>query len=212
MANGRTMQFGDLLRQHRMAAGLTQEALAERAGLSVHGVQKLERGVTRPYRDTLQRLVHGLDLGDEDAARFHAAGAPMPRQRSAQQTGNGGAPPWTDLPVEVTSFVGRECEVIQLAEELRSVRLLTLIGPGGVGKTRLATRLASRLMDRHRDGACLVGLANVTESHSVPYAVAAVLGVTEQGSSALRASLLAALHDCDVLLVMDNCEHVVDGC
>ena len=143
MANGRTMQFGDLLRQHRMAAGLTQEALAERAGLSIHGVQKLERGVTRPYRDTLQRLVHGLDLGDEDAARFHAAGAPMPRQRSAQQTGNGGAPPWTDLPIEVTSFVGREREVIHLAEELRSVRLLTLIGPGGVGKR--AWRLGWRL-------------------------------------------------------------------
>src|SRR5439155_1423331 len=169
-------------------AGLYQEELAERSGLNIHGVQKLERGVTRPYRDTLQRLVRGLDLEDEDAKRFHAAGAPMPRQRSAQQTGNSGAPPWTDLPVEVTSFVGRECDVIHLAEELRSVRLLTLIGPGGVGKTRLATRLASRLMDRHRDGACLVGLANVSESESVPFAVAAAIPVSSSSQRTARRS------------------------
>ncbi len=153
MADSRTVQFGDLLRQHRMAAGLTQEALAERAGLSVHGVQKLERGVTRPYRDTVQRLVSGLELGDEEAERLRAAGAPQPRHRFGQA----GAPWRFDMPVELTSFVGRESELARLTEQLPSVRLLTLVGPGGVGKTRLAARLASRLMDRFRDGAALVG-------------------------------------------------------
>jgi non-specific serine/threonine protein kinase len=212
MASVCTVQFGDLLRQFRLAAGLTQEALAERAGLSVHGVQKLERGVTRPYRDTLQRLLAGLRLDDDDAARFVAAGAPAPRQRSAQPLWKGSAPRWTDLPLEPTSFVGRERELLRLAEQLRSARLLTLIGPGGVGKTRLATRLALRLMDRFRDGACVVGLANVTESRGVAYAVAAALGVTERGRTPLHASLLEALRESVVLLMMDNCEHVLDGC
>ncbi len=208
MADSRTVQFGDLLRQHRMAAGLTQEALAERAGLSVHGVQKLERGVTRPYRDTVQRLVSGLELGDEEAERLRAAGAPQPRHRFGQA----GAPWRFDMPVELTSFVGRESELARLTEQLPSVRLLTLVGPGGVGKTRLAARLGSRLMDRFRDGAALVGLGNLSDPQTVPNAVATGLGITERGRTPLRMSLLEALRDRALLLVIDNCEHVLDGC
>jgi transcriptional regulator with XRE-family HTH domain len=79
-ASGAT--FGELLREHRLAAELTQERLAERAGLSVHGIQKLERGVTRPYRHTVQRLILGLQLGCEQAERLRTAGSPTPRQRS----------------------------------------------------------------------------------------------------------------------------------
>src|SRR5205809_6359712 len=83
MANGRTLQFRDLLRQHRMAAGLTQEALAERAGLSVHGIQKLERGATRPYRDTSNRLIDALGLTGEARRQFETAAAPGPRRRAS---------------------------------------------------------------------------------------------------------------------------------
>ena len=75
--------FADLLRQHRLAAGLTQEALAERAGLSVHGIQKLERGATRPYRDTSSRLMDALGLTGEARSQFEAAAAPGPRRRTA---------------------------------------------------------------------------------------------------------------------------------
>jgi transcriptional regulator with XRE-family HTH domain len=81
--------FGDLLRQYRLAAGLTQAALAERAGLSVHGIQKLERGATHPYRDTAQRLELALQLEPAEQARFRAAVLP-------------GAPPRTPAP-------GRRC-------------------------------------------------------------------------------------------------------
>jgi transcriptional regulator with XRE-family HTH domain len=70
------MGFGERLRQHRLAAGLTQEALAERAGLSVHGIQKLERGVTRPYPDTLRRLLRVLHLSADDQAALQSLAAP----------------------------------------------------------------------------------------------------------------------------------------
>jgi transcriptional regulator with XRE-family HTH domain len=76
--------FGDLLRAHRLAVGLTQEAVAERAGLSVHAIQKLERGVTHPYRDTALRLVAALRLSGQDEAEFKELGqpaAPSPRRR-----------------------------------------------------------------------------------------------------------------------------------
>src|SRR5262249_21180661 len=73
-------RFGDLLRERRIAAGLTQEALAERAGLSAHGIQKLERGVTRPYRDTLQRLLLALRLAPDDEAELRVAAGPAPRE------------------------------------------------------------------------------------------------------------------------------------
>jgi len=85
--------FGDLLRQFRFAAGLTQEALAERAALSVHGIQKLERGATRPYRDTLQRLTLALQLPPHDEGRFKAAAQPAPRRKQARPQPAGASTP-----------------------------------------------------------------------------------------------------------------------
>src|SRR6516164_8820583 len=95
--------FGDLLRQHRLEAGLTQEALAERAGLSVHGIQKLERGVTRPYRDTLERLLAALRLFvDDQVALRTAAGVASraPRSPTAARVAR------HNLPVPETRLIG----------------------------------------------------------------------------------------------------------
>src|SRR6516164_3637671 len=100
-----TMAFGTLLRQHRLAAGLTQAGLAEKAGLSEHGIQKLERGVTRPYRDTLQRLLGALDLSVDDQTQLRTAAAATshaPRVLAAANTVH------HNLPIPVTSFIGRE--------------------------------------------------------------------------------------------------------
>ena len=84
MATQSTAPFGVLLRQHRVAAGLTQEALAERAGLSVYGIQKIEAGTTHPYRDTAQRLALALGLTSDTAEQFQAAVAPVRRRGSAR--------------------------------------------------------------------------------------------------------------------------------
>jgi predicted ATPase/DNA-binding CsgD family transcriptional regulator len=208
-----TPLFGELLREHRLAAGLTQEALAERAGLSVYGIQKLERGVTRPYRDTIQRLVSGLRLAPEAETRFRTAGRPAPRQRSDRAAAPASTRQLVNFAPDLTSFVGRENELAGLADRLRTVRLLTLVGPGGVGKTRLATRLAARLVDCYADGACLIELANLSDAHMVANAVASALGVSERGRTRLMTTrLLGAIRDDDLLLVLDNCERVLDGC
>src|SRR5258708_38873765 len=83
-SEGAPASFGDLLRQHRLKAGLTQQLLAEGAGLSVHGVQKLERGATRPYPDTVQRLLRVLQLGPTELATFQIAAQPHPHRRPSR--------------------------------------------------------------------------------------------------------------------------------
>src|SRR3954451_16995812 len=97
MVAERTSGFGTLLRRHRVAAGLTQELLAERAGLSVYGIQKLERGTTQPYRDTVRRLTTALELAPDDAERFRAAVEPV-RRRGAEQREAAGAERHHNLP------------------------------------------------------------------------------------------------------------------
>ena len=144
--------FGELLRQRRLAAGLTQELLAARAGLSAHGIQKLEHGTTRPYQATVQRLALALELSPDDQILFWAAGQSAPRQR--QLTSRLSVSPELsyghNLPTPLTSFIGRERELSEVRARLAGARLVTLTGVGGCGKTRLALEVATAVMDHYR--------------------------------------------------------------
>jgi non-specific serine/threonine protein kinase len=210
--------FGALLRRHRRAAGLTQEALAARAGLSARGVQDLERGVRRtPQRQTVRLLARGLGLAPEAAAALAAA---APRGHRA---GGPGAAPGSpvpergQLPRPLTSFVGRERELAALGERLRDpgVRLVTLTGAGGCGKTRLALRVAADLLDAadapYPDGAWLVDLAPLADPALVPPAVVAALGVRERPGRPPLATLAEYLRSRHLLLLLDNCEHLLEA-
>ena len=136
--------FGELLRRHRLAAGLTQEALAERAGLSARGIADLERGVRRlPHPQTVQRLVEALGLDDAPRAALLLS--------RGQQTGDTAAP-FAALRQPLTSFIGREQELVQIQALVATSRLLTLTGPGGIGKTRLALQAAAAALDGFEHG------------------------------------------------------------
>ena len=111
----------------------------------------------------------------------------------------------------VTSFIGRESEVAEVQAALRTHRLVTLTGVGGVGKTRLATEVAGRLADEFPDGVWFFELAAVADPAAVPDAVAAVLGITQQPGKSVAESVAAALEGRLRLLVFDNCEHVRDA-
>ena len=151
-----SLTFGDLLRQHRLAAGLTQQALAEQAGLSEHGIQKLERGVTHPYRDTLQRLLGALELSVDDQTQLRTAAAATPR---APRVLAGADAAHHNLPIPVTSFIGREQELQDVVRRLNDTPLLTLTGIGGCGKTRLALEVARTVLSRYPDGVWIVSFA-----------------------------------------------------
>jgi predicted ATPase/DNA-binding CsgD family transcriptional regulator len=117
-----------------------------------------------------------------------------------------------NLPAEPNSFVGRERDLAELARLLGDVRALTLCGPGGIGKTRLALRLACETVPGYPDGAWLVELADTEDPSLVARRVAAALGVREEPDRPLAETLTVALRPRLMLLILDTCEHVVDAC
>jgi non-specific serine/threonine protein kinase len=203
--------FGDLLRRFRLAAGLTQEELAERAGLSRRGITDLERGArTTPRRETLALLVTALGLVGDDRAEFVATA----RRRSCAPAAS---PLKTldthrhNLPGQSTSLLGREEQVAALTALLRraDVRLVTLTGPGGIGKTRLAVEVAGDLLDAFPEGVWYVRLSGLSDPALVVPTVAQTLGLREQGSQPFAEILRAYLRERRLLLVLDNFEQVV---
>jgi transcriptional regulator with XRE-family HTH domain len=202
-----TSPFGAELRRLRRAAGLSQQERAERAGLSVRGVADLERGVRRsPYPATVRRLVDAL--GPDDTAR----GALLAAGQSSEPAGGPfRAEPTPSLPLSLSSFVGRDRELGELRRAFASSPLLTLTGPGGIGKTRLALELArERQVAGHE--VAVVELAGVSESRLVLHEVATCLRVPEQAGGSLLDLLIGALAQRQLLLVLDNCEHLIDSC
>jgi predicted ATPase/DNA-binding XRE family transcriptional regulator len=203
--------FAELLRRYRQAAGLTQQELAERAGLSAHGIQKLERGATHPYRDTARRLIEALRLDAEEQARLRATVVPMHRHGLVREADITNLQMRSNLPAPVTRLIGRDEAVLEVMRKLDQTRLLTLTGVGGCGKTRLALEVARMLTGSYADGVWLVELAPVTEPRAVGPRVAAVLGIGESAEQPLTAMLASALRHRQMLLLLDNCEHVLDA-
>ncbi|HUY52211.1 MAG TPA: LuxR C-terminal-related transcriptional regulator [Streptosporangiaceae bacterium] len=117
-----------------------------------------------------------------------------------------------NLPAEPNSFIGRERDLSELALLLGDVRALTLCGPGGIGKTRLALRLACDLVPDFPDGAWLVEMADTADAELIPRRVAATFGVREEPGRPLLVTLAEALRARRLLLILDTCEHLVDGC
>src|SRR5438477_440230 len=123
--------------------------------------------------------------------------------RPARRLGN--------LPAEATSFIGRRGELAELRGKLRTARLVSLVGPGGVGKTRLAVRIGTDLERGFRDGAWLVELADIRDAGLVSNAVMLALDLRDQAATKPLPLLLAYVRDKQLLLVVDNCEHLLDA-
>lgn len=206
--------FGVLLRQHRLAAGLSLESLAERARMSANGIGALERGYRRsPQHETLGLLADALGLSEEQRDDLAAAAA---RSALPRRLGGGAlvaTPPATgasaNLPLALTSFVGREVELGEIAALVREHRLVTLTGTGGIGKTQTALHVVAGLGDGEAAPARFVGLAPLESSKSVVAAVASAVGVREAPQRPLLETLVAQLANKRLLLILDNCEHVV---
>jgi predicted ATPase/transcriptional regulator with XRE-family HTH domain len=207
--------FGTLLREFRLAAGLSQEVLAERARLSTEGISVLERGVRKaPYRETVALLARALSLSAPQRERLEAAAVrptSQPRRRAQERNEVGGndQPQRGNVPVARTSILGREPELVGLGQILRAQRLVTLTGPGGVGKTRLALEAAAVWEDRFPDGVWFADLAPLTDQELVPRTVAVALGVVEIPKQPLLETLESALRAKQIMLVLDNCEHLI---
>ena len=202
--------FGDLLRQYRVAAGLTQEALAERAHMSLAAIGKLERGARqRPYRATVALLADALSLPPDERLELERAAnrcAPGLSERAQN------AAAATNLPIHFSSFVGRERDLARVREMLATHRLVTLVGAGGVGKTRLAIRAAEHVVDAsptgdHFDGVWLVDLSSLADGAMVAMTLASNIGLDRCPT---MDALITYLRSQAFLLVLDNCEHLLE--
>jgi predicted ATPase/DNA-binding XRE family transcriptional regulator len=208
--------FAALLRRYRRRSGLTQEELAERAGLSRAAVSLLERGNTQaPQKATVDMLSAALALAPEEATELvvKSRRARRPEHREYEDAPTASAETVYDgsLPMPLTPLIGREQEQATLLELLlrKTTRLLTLTGPAGVGKTRLTLALAATVQHEWRWEVVLVGLIPVREPARVLPAIAQALGVHESDDTPLRATLVRALRDRPVLLALDNFEQVL---
>ncbi len=211
----RTTAFGEYLRHYRELAGLTQEQLAEKAGLTAKAIGALERGDRqRPYPATVQLLATALKLTEEQRVALittlQRGASPASSQPPA---GSVSEPPAACLPTYPTPFVGRDVDVAAVCQRLQHphVRLLTLTGPGGTGKTRLSVQAATVLLPVFADGVFFVSLAPVRHPDLVASTIAHTLGITETGTEPLPDTLAAFLRPKHILLVLDNFEHVLDA-
>lgn len=117
-----------------------------------------------------------------------------------------------NLPVQLTSFVGRDTEVAELCRAIAAHRLVSLIGAGGCGKTRLAAHVAAEITERYPDGSWWIELAPITNPDLVPYAMVRALGLKEEAGRSLLDTLGGQLSHLNALVVLDNCEHLLEAC
>lgn len=200
--------FARRLRSLREAASLTQEELAHRAGLTSNAIGALERGERRrPYPHTVRALADALGLDDAGRAALAAAARPGPDPPPEP----GEAAAMSAPAVPSTQLFGRDAELAELDARLRSgdVRLLTLTGPGGVGKTRLALAATERLAPGFPDGIAMAELAPVTDPDLLLPTIARTLGLPQVGRRDVIGQVATHLVSRRPLLVLDNVEHLL---
>jgi predicted ATPase/DNA-binding CsgD family transcriptional regulator/DNA-binding XRE family transcriptional regulator len=208
--------FAVWFKRRRQALDLTQRMLAQQVECSVETIRKIEAGKLRPSRRLLDRLVDALAIPDAERAAFVQSARPRPEydtpalpQLAAPALPS--LPPIRQLPVTTTALIGRTAELAALRTLLlrSDVRLLTLTGAPGIGKTRLVIQAAADVGDAFADGVAFIPLAPISDANLVIPAITQALGVREAGKQPLIDALIAFLREKQFLLALDNFEQVL---
>ena len=209
--------FGYWLRLRRKALDLTQDALADRVGCSVGMIRKIESEERRPSAQIVERLAEIFSIPQAEQTAFLRFARGELRSISGETEEH---LPWhttikpthTNLPATVTSFIGREQEIMEIRDYLASpkIRLVTLIGPPGIGKTRLSIESARAALSDFPDGVFFVALAPLDDPSLISQTIAHSLGYVGAAKISTEEQLKEGIGDKQLLLVLDNCEHLIE--
>ena len=208
--------FGEWLRGQRSQHKLTRQEFANRIGCSVAMLRKIEDDERRPSAQIAELIANSLNIPSDERGTFiKVARGELAMARlvatSKHIAGPGTFPPRVHLPALPTPLIGRQQEMNELNRLLRNpqCRMLTLVGPGGIGKTRLAIETASQVQNVFADGVYLVSFAPINSTRFVVPLIADSIGFTFQGDTSATSQLLNYLHEKQILLLADNLEHLL---
>jgi predicted ATPase/DNA-binding XRE family transcriptional regulator len=205
------ISFGEWLRQRRHILDLTQQELADQVGCARITLRRIEAGALKPSKELASILLEilGAPKAEREAWLQFARGLSGVPESAADFVVS---KPITNLPTLLTSFIGREKEQQEIVSLLDKYHLVTLIGPGGVGKTRLSIQAAQGVLESFSDGVWLVELAPVLDPLLVPRTTAIAIGLRDEPQRPVIDMLCDYLRTKKMLIILDNCEHLVDAC
>lgn len=206
------ISFGEWLRQRRHILDLTQQELADQVGCARITLRRIESGSLKPSRELALILLDKLGTPpaqQEQWLRFARGLGEFP-EISAGASSSVKSP--TNLPTLLSRFIGRQKELQEIVRLIGEYHLITLVGPGGVGKTRLSIQVSQELLEKFPAGVWLVELASQRDPALVPRAVASTIGVRDQPQRSTIDILCDHLQQKEMLIILDNCEHLVETC
>ncbi|MEM8535433.1 MAG: tetratricopeptide repeat protein [Chloroflexota bacterium] len=213
-----TTSFGDWLKRYRKTADLTQRALAQEVGCTVEAIRKIEASKLRPSRRLAERLATSLHVPEINRATFLQLARSHPDTTCINLYEYSSSNYTSDLhrytlPTSPTPLIGREEIIAEICSSLGrdDLRLLTLTGAPGIGKTRLALQSAHEVAPHFRHGAIFVSLTSINDPNLVVATIAQTLDIGDTGHQPLMETITAFLRDKHLLLVLDNFEHILDA-
>ena len=211
------VSFGAWLKRRRGAEGWTQQQLAQKINCSTSALRKFESEERRPSAEVVEQLAIIFTIPQEEHKSFlrFARG-----DWDAMAVSNAADEPWrvsnlepqSNLPSLITSFIGRGKEQAEVIHLLKKNRLVTIAGAGGIGKTRLATQVGQELLHDYPDGVWFAPLESLSDRLLVPQTVASVFDIREGADRPVMETLKNVLRRKTLLLIIDNCEHLLDAC
>jgi predicted ATPase/DNA-binding XRE family transcriptional regulator len=204
------ISFGNWLRKQRRTLDLSRQAFANQVGCAEVTLRRIEAGTLKPSKDLAQTILEKLGVPKAERPQWLSfarglAGFPLTSSSSSSKQ-------ITNLPSSLTSFIGRENEQLDVNRLISKFRLVTLTGPGGVGKTRLAIRVGEEALGNYADGVWLVEFAPVLDLVFVPRVTAIAIGLHEEPQRPVADMLSDFLREKNILIILDNCEHLLDAC
>jgi predicted ATPase/DNA-binding XRE family transcriptional regulator len=204
------ISFGIWLRKQRRALDLSRQAFADQVGCAEITLRRIEEGTLKPSRELASVLLQKLGIPETERSQWIAFA------RGLSEFPRSSAPSAskliTNLPVPLTTFIGRERDQAEVSQLISKYRLITLTGTGGVGKTRLAIQVAADVRHRFPDGVWFLDLSSLIDPILLPNTLATVIGLRESAELSFTDLLIHYFRSRTALVIFDNCEHLIESC